>query len=179
MGDERSMTSPTGTLPVPQPDATVVADGRTDLRQVAAEVKSSLSRTLTLLGGNVEIGPLPRVRGDARQLERLLQNLLGNAIKFRRPGRPPQVIVTAVQAGDWVTVRVDDNGIGMAPEQRERPFHLVQRRDLRDAGPEGGIGLAVAQQIVELTGGRIWADDSPLGGARLSCTLPAAAGDPA
>lgn len=129
-------------------------DATVDLRQVTDDVKASLGRTIRELNGNVEIGPLPQVRFDAELLQNLLQNLLSNALAHRSPGRPPQVIVTATQAEGQVTLRVDDNGM---------------RLHSRD--PRAG---SVAQQIVKLAGGRIWADESPLGGARLSCTLPAA-----
>lgn len=148
------------------------ADDRVDLRQVTADVKASLSRTIRELNGNVEIGPLPHVRHDVELLETLLQSLLSNALTFRSPGRPPQVIVTATQPDGWVTLRVDDNGIGILPGDRDRVFRVFQRLHGPEAGT--GIGLAIARQIIELAGGRIWVDESPLGGARLSCTLPAA-----
>ncbi len=74
----------------------------------------------------------------------------------------------------WVTLTVDDNGIGVEPEYRERVFRMFQRLHVREAYAGTGIGLAIAQQIVELHNGRIWIEDSVLGGARFCCTLPAA-----
>ena len=145
-----------------------------ELSTVMATVISSLAVAIREVGGNVEVGPLPAVLGDHKHLESLLQNLLSNALKFHSPGRSPQVIITASEADGMVTVRVDDNGIGIPPEYRDRVVRMFQRLHVREAFPGTGSGLAIAQQIVELAGGRIWADESPLGGTRMCCSLPAA-----
>jgi signal transduction histidine kinase len=86
------------------------------------------------------------------------------------------VRISALQAPGWITLVVDDNGIGIAPEYRDRVFRMFQRLHVREAYSGTGIGLAIAQQIVELNGGVIWVEDSPLGGARFCCTLPASDG---
>ncbi len=145
-----------------------------DLGVLFERVAASLAEEVREHAGNIEIAALPRVHADAGQLERVLHNLLGNALKFRAPGRPPQVVVTAREADGWVTLHVDDNGIGIAPQYRERVFRMFQRLHVREAYPGTGIGLAIAQQVIEMAGGRIWIEDSPLGGARFCCLLPAA-----
>ncbi|MCY7364425.1 MAG: histidine kinase, partial [Frankiaceae bacterium] len=91
----------------------------------------------------------------------------------RSPDRPPHIEVSGVAADGWVTLTIDDSGIGISSEYRERVFRMFQRLHVREAYLGTGIGLAIAQQIVELHEGRIWVEDSPLGGARFCCTLPA------
>lgn len=124
-------------------------------------------------GTTIHIGTLPNVWSDAGQLQSLVANLLSNAVKFRSPDRPPHIEVFGAEADGWVTLTIDDSGIGISKEYRERVFRMFQRLHVREAYAGTGIGLAIAQQIVELPDGRIWVEDSPLGGARFCCTLPA------
>jgi signal transduction histidine kinase len=117
---------------------------------------------------------LPTVPGDRPQLEQLFQNLIGNALKFCR--QPPRVHVGAARRGaDWVfTVR--DNGIGIAPEHRERIFLIFQRLHARHEYPGTGIGLAVCKKVVERHGGHIWVESQPGQGSISSFRLPARGG---
>jgi signal transduction histidine kinase len=121
--------------------------------------------------------PLPRVRGAAPLLIRLLQNVIGNALKYRRPDVAPRVVVTAERAGPEWTIAVADNGIGIPTESRERIFQIFQRLHTRTAYAGTGIGLAIAKKIVERHGGRIWVEDGPEGGSVFRFSLPAAATD--
>ena len=115
--------------------------------------------------------PLPTVDGDTTQLTQLFQNLLGNAIKFRGEA-PPRIHVSAErQDGAWL-FSVRDNGIGIAPEYRERVFVLFQRLHGRDEYGGTGIGLAVCKKIVERRGGTLWVDETPGGGSTFWFTIP-------
>ena len=114
-------------------------------------------------------GTPPAVAGDDNELMRLFQNLIGNAVKYREPGRPPIVrVAVAADRQDGVAVwRIDirDNGIGIAAEDRERVFGIFQRLHRRDEYEGTGVGLAVCKKIVEHHGGRLWVDDLPEDGA--------------
>ncbi len=118
---------------------------------------------------------LPLVLGDIHQITSLFQNLLGNAIKYRNPGRAPRIVVTcAADHGLW-RFTVTDDGIGIAPEFHDRIFLLFQRLHTRQTYDGTGIGLAVCKKIVERHGGRIWLESVPDRGSAFHFTLPAVA----
>lgn len=127
-------------------------------------------------------GPLPQVVGDATLLTMLWQNLIGNAVKFRREDRAPRVDIdwkrgVGDHQGQWM-FSVADNGIGIAPEFVDKVFVIFQRLHGRDAYSGTGIGLALCKKIVELHGGTIGIDTRYNSGTRVWFTLPvAAAGD--
>ena len=103
-------------------------------------------------------------------MRQLLQNLVTNAIKFRRPEVPPSVTVEATEDKDQWTVSVEDNGIGIGAEHREEIFAMFTRLHHGDR-PGSGIGLAICARVVANHGGSIWAEDADTGGARLCFTL--------
>jgi signal transduction histidine kinase len=120
----------------------------------------------------IVIGALPRVLGDATLLRQLMTNLLGNGVKFRRPGVRSRVEVSAApDAAGWL-VSVADNGIGIDPEFADKVFVIFQRLHGREAYEGTGIGLALAKRIVEHHGGRIWLDTARRDGATIRFTLP-------
>ena len=125
-------------------------------------------------GGRVESDPMPLVMADESQLTRLFQNLVGNAIKYHDPERPPEVRVSVAQADHEWRFTVRDNGIGIAPEHRDRVFQIFQRLHGREEYEGTGIGLAVCKKIVERHGGRIELQSEPGEGSVFSFTLPAA-----
>ena len=145
-----------------------------DTGVVLRRVLKTLAGPVLAAGAVIEVLPLPAVWSDIGHLESLLTNLVSNAVKFRSAGGPVLVRVGGTERDGWVTLTVDDNGIGVEPQYRERVFRMFQRLHVREAYAGTGIGLAIAQQIVELHNGRIWIETSDLGGARFSCTLPAA-----
>lgn len=146
-----------------------------DLGAVHAAVVQNLERAIEESGAVLTSDPLPRVVGDEGQLVQLMQNLLGNAIKFRGEA-PPRVHVSARREEDEWIVSVGDNGIGVDPEYFERIFVIFQRLNAREKYPGTGMGLAIAKKIVERHGGRIWIDSAVGRGATISFTLPAAKG---
>lgn len=116
--------------------------------------------------------PLPTVTADRVELVRLLQNLIGNAIKYRAAGRPATVRVTAAEEAESWRISVADNGIGIAPEHQERIFGIFQRLHGRDEYEGTGIGLAVCRKIAEHHRGRIWVESEPDRGSTFHVTLP-------
>ncbi len=144
-----------------------------DLEDCFTSVVDSLAVAVEETGATIEHNPLPTVLGDATQLTLLLQNLLSNALKFRTPGRPPQVNVTAERDAGWWRMSVTDNGIGIDPAFADRVFLIFQRLHTKDAYPGSGIGLAMCKKIVEYHGGTITIDTQHNGGAKIDFTLPA------
>ncbi len=120
----------------------------------------------------VEVGALPRVRGDATKLTRVLQNLIANAVKFVPAGIPPRVLVDAERDGEEWVLSVTDNGPGVAAEDSERIFEMFQRVGGGEGPPGTGIGLAVCAKIISAHGGRIWVEPGHGEGSVFRFTLP-------
>jgi len=151
----------------------------------SVKVDSVLQRALFNLQAAVEeshaqvtFDALPNVIGDELQLEQLFQNLVGNALKFHGE-KPPSVHVSVQREGaDW-RFSVSDNGIGLAPQFKDRIFVIFQRLHGKGRYSGTGIGLAICKKIVERHGGRIWVESTPGQGATFLFTLPAAKESPA
>lgn len=138
--------------------------------QAVADLREAIRES----GATVTRGPLPRVLGDASQLSQLMQNLIGNALKFR--GAAPPIVQVSARAGErpreW-HFSVRDNGIGIEPQYLERIFVIFQRLHTRAEYPGSGIGLAICRKIVERHGGRIWAESELNRGSTFFFTLSA------
>lgn len=151
---------------VPEDLETVPLDGI--LKQVRRNLQPLIEETKAELNWD----PLPEVVGHSARLLRLLQNLVGNAVKYSRPGIPPNVHVSAECCpGEWV-IHVKDNGIGIDPRFAGAVFTPLKRLH----GPEikgTGLGLAICKRIVEGRGGRIWVDSTPGEGSTFHFTWPA------
>jgi signal transduction histidine kinase len=154
-----------------------------DLGQIAAEVMSDLQVTIEQANARIELGGLPVIEADPTQMRQLLQNLLSNALKFRRQGVPPVVRISGrlrahEDAGcsggvlHLCEVTVADNGIGFKPDYARRIFGIFQRLNGRDEYPGTGIGLATCRKILERHGGAITASGQPGKGATFVFTLP-------
>lgn len=129
-------------------------------------------------GAGVTRGPLPVVSADRAQLVQLFQNLLGNAIKFRRAGIVPEVRVDAQRDLSGWLFSVCDNGIGIERQYAERVFVIFERLHNQKDYAGTGIGLAICKKIVERHGGSIWFDSEPGNGTTFKFTLPSARGEP-
>jgi PAS domain S-box-containing protein len=149
-----------------------------DLGDVVRMVISDLESRIQERNGRVEAGGLPVVVGDRGQLAQLFQNLIGNGLKFQKPGENPLVKVTSEAvtlpdgAGPAWRITVEDNGIGFDEKYRDRIFHIFQRLHGRSEYEGTGIGLAICRKIVDRHGGTIAAYSSPGAGAKFVITLP-------
>jgi PAS domain S-box-containing protein len=149
-----------------------------EMEEIFKRAVGTLQLAIEEAGATVTHDPLPAVLGDAVQIIQLLQNLIGNAIKFRGT-EPPRVHVGAAQLREHWLFFVRDNGIGIDPQHTERVFVIFQRLHLQEEYPGTGIGLAICRKIVERHGGRIWVDSEPGKGATFYFTLqPAESSSP-
>jgi PAS domain S-box-containing protein len=142
-----------------------------DTNLVFTHVVVNLSAVIKENHAVVTKDPLPTVRGDEAQLAQLFQNLIGNAIKFRKPDTPPLVHVSAKKARKQWAFSVRDNGIGMEAKYFDRIFQIFQRLHTHAEYPGTGIGLAICKRIVERHGGRIWLESAPGEGTTFFFTL--------
>jgi len=143
-----------------------------DLAAVTEEVLAVFADRVEAEDATVNVGPLPTVRGDRRLLGQVMQNLVGNALKFRRPEEPPEVDVSCTDEDGMYTITVADNGIGIAPEYADQIFTIFKRLHVKTDYEGTGIGLALAKKVVEFHGGRIWLDASRSPGATFRFSLP-------
>lgn len=161
--------------------------GRLNTKYTKVELDTALDTAVANLAAAIEesgakiVHPkqrLPQVFGDPTLLTMLWQNLIGNAVKFRRDDRAPQIVIAcrrgvANHRGNWV-FSVSDNGIGIPEEFVGKVFIIFQRLHGRDTYGGTGLGLAMCKKIVEHHGGTVWIDTSYTDGTRFEFTLPIA-----
>lgn len=149
-----------------------------DSRRAAEEALMFLGPMINEAGATVHLaGTWPRLLASGDELTRLFQNLIGNAVKYRAAGQPPEITVSAEPCdGGWMFC-VCDNGIGINPEHFGQLFKVFQRLHTYDEYHGTGVGLAMCRKIVERHGGRIWVESAGEGhGSRFCFTLPAVDG---
>jgi len=142
------------------------------LEQVVAEAQLNLAQALTSSGAQVTADALPWVQGTNNQLVRIVQNLILNAVKYRGP-EVPKIHLSAQRDGEFWTITVRDNGVGIAPENHELVFHLLKRLHTTEA-PGAGFGLAICRKMAEEMGGRIWVESALGEGCAFRFTVAAA-----
>ena len=144
---------------------------RIDSELVLDVTLKNLHSAISETGAVISHDPLPTIIADGAQLLQVFQNLIGNAIKFRRDG-PPQINVSAVKdKNEWI-FSIKDNGIGIEARHLDRIFVIFQRLHKRSEYGGTGMGLAIAKKVVERHGGRIWAESEPGVGTTFLFTLP-------
>ena len=145
----------------------------TDCNAALEEALANLQAAVSDSGAVVLHPALPVVMANAAQLRQVFQNLLGNAIKFRGADVPVIQIEAENHGREWV-FSMSDNGIGIAPEYADEIFIIFKRLHTRSEYSGNGIGLAICKKIIELCGGRIWAESRQGRGTTFKFTLPAA-----
>jgi PAS domain S-box-containing protein len=145
-----------------------------DLRQVAEEVVSDLEGLIRENAGTVKLGPMITIDADGVQMQQVLQNLIGNALKFHRPGVPPEIEVSALATtDDRCEIRVQDNGIGFDEKYLDRIFTLFERlHGEQEYGGGSGLGLAIVKKIVDRHHGQVTAHSQVGVGTTFIVTLP-------
>jgi light-regulated signal transduction histidine kinase (bacteriophytochrome) len=150
-----------------------------NLAEIASEVVNDLEGRIELVKGRVELGTLPVIDAEALQMRQMLQNLIGNALKFRRPEEPPVVKVEAqiisvpdTPARKLCQLTISDNGIGFDEKYLDRIFNVFQRLHTRNEYEGTGMGLAIVRKIALYHGGDITAKSKPGQGATFILTLP-------
>ncbi len=153
-----------------------------NLTQITQEVLSDLEITIQQSNGRVEVGDLPTIKADPLQMRQLLQNLIGNALKFHRPQIPPVVKVYSQMLQsqsdqvsvvyDTCQITVEDNGIGFDQKYVDRIFNIFQRLHGRQEYQGTGVGLAICRKIIDRHHGIITGESQPGEGAKFIVTLP-------
>lgn len=154
-------------------DAVTDRTEHVNLREAVDAAVGDLAALIEQTDATIDVGPLPTVPGNRRELIGLFSNLLSNALKYRSPDRKPVVKIRARRRdGEWL-IGVKDNGIGIEPEYHERVFELFRRLDRSKDDTGTGLGLAICQRTVSHHGGRIWVESTPGEGSTFFFTLPA------
>jgi PAS domain S-box-containing protein len=143
-----------------------------DLDAAVQRTLRDLDVAIAESGASIQVDRLPTITAEATQIGQLLLNLIGNALKFHLPGEAPRVEVRAARVGDAWELTVEDHGIGLDPQYRDRIFQIFQRLHTRQEYPGTGIGLAICKRIAERHGGAIRVDSAPGRGARFTVVFP-------
>jgi len=146
---------------------------RLDMNGMLAGVAETLEFQIKQTGTTLQIGALPECLGDSIQINQVFTNLLDNAIKYRAPGRPCLIQVTGETQGDRAIYTVEDNGLGIAPAYQGKIFEIFHRLNPVEGSGEG-LGLTIAQRILERHNGKIWVESTAGQGSRFFVSLPAA-----
>jgi light-regulated signal transduction histidine kinase (bacteriophytochrome) len=147
------------------------APRRVDLNLMLETVVSNLKVAIDESGAQVRWHNLPIIMADERAVSQIFQNLVSNAVKYRRPTEPPKIVISAEsRSGEWL-FRVADNGIGIDPRYHQQVFGIFKRLHQNEY-PGTGIGLAICQRVVERHGGTIWLESMEGAGATFLFTWP-------
>ena len=143
-----------------------------DLNTIVEEVKLNLSESISVNNAQIEVANLPIVSGIKLHMIQLMQNLIGNAIKYRTPDRIPEIKISLKEKEMYWEIAVKDNGIGIDPRFYDKIFIIFQRLHNKNEYSGTGIGLAICKKIVEKHGGIIWVESVAGSGSSFYFTLP-------
>ena len=136
------------------------------------EILAAMRFQLDQAGAEVTVAPLPTCLADNVQTSQVFANLLDNALKYRDPARPLRVAVTGTVRDGQAIFSVRDNGIGISPEHQAKVFEIFHRLNPDDT-PGEGLGLTIAQRVLERQKGKIWVESRPGEGSTFLVSLPA------
>ncbi len=143
-----------------------------DCEQLIYDLETDMQAAIKEHKARIQVSLLPKIKVYATDFRLLFQNLISNAIKFRHPKRIPIIQISARQKAQSWMFKVQDNGIGIAPEHKDKIFRIFQRLHLRNEYEGTGIGLAHCQKIVEAHGGKIWVESAVGQGSTFCFTIP-------
>jgi signal transduction histidine kinase len=144
-----------------------------DMGRLLGSVLAAMAFQIQEAEGEVVLEELAGCRADPVQVAQVFSNLLDNAVKYRRPGQPPRIRVSAQARAGQSVYCVEDDGIGIPLEHRGRIFDIFQRLDPQGATRGDGLGLTLVRRMVERNGGQVWMESAPEGGSRFYVALPA------
>jgi chemotaxis family two-component system sensor kinase Cph1 len=148
-----------------------------NLNGLLSEITATMKFQLDEAKAEVRVEPLPVCLADNVQTSQVFSNLLDNALKYRDPARPLRVAIRGRVRDGQAVYEVADNGIGIAPEHQAKVFEIFHRLNPDGASGEG-LGLTIAQRVLERQGGKIWVEATPGGGSTFLVSLPTIATSP-
>lgn len=145
---------------------------KSDFNKIADSVIIDLDSAIKSSNAKIQVGKLPVLNVYEFEIWSLFQNIIGNALKYKKPDVDPEISISAKRVDIGWEFNISDNGIGIPPEQKDKIFEIFQRLHARDEYEGVGIGLAHCKKIVELHNGKIWVESAPEKGSSFYFFIP-------